>query len=578
MIDESTPHGLSLNRDPEVLRTLVEGALVGIYLIQDGRFHYCNPQMADIFGYERPEDIVGLTVPELVWPEDRDLVIGNVQRRIDGGVKSIQYDFRGLRRDGEPVPVEVRGTATVYRGRPAVIGTIVDITQRRRQEQRIRRLAYFDPLSRLPNRRFLTRQTRHDLALAKRQGQPLSLLYVDLNRFKVINDNWGHRFGDGILKGVAHRFQTVIRESDTLARLGGDEFVLLLPDTDEADAVQVAEKLGDSLDAAICVGGMDLRVSVSIGVATHPEHGDSFSELLKHADIAMYKAKHRGEPVCRYRRSDSQALEQQVSFERELERALDEGELFLHFQPRISLRTGQVDSVEALARWSRHGQELVGPAQFIAMAEESGLIHRLGEWVLEEACTQVLRWSSEGLALRVAINLSGRELDRGHIVARFRSALDRYGVDSGQLEVEITESAAVRDIEKQFEQLTALRRLGIRIAVDDFGTGYSSLRYLHRLPLDIVKIDRCFISDLDEREGASRMIETIVALARSLGCTTVAEGVETETQAQALRGFGCDQVQGFHYCPPVSASELSALWRLGTLGMAGGAGPIARST
>jgi diguanylate cyclase (GGDEF)-like protein/PAS domain S-box-containing protein len=567
MSDRPTLGQLDCVRDPAVFRTLVESALVGVYLIQDERFLYVNPQLAEMFRYGSAEEVIGLRVADLVWPADRSTVIGNIRSRIAGDTQSVRYQFRGLSADGDPVAVEVRGTATMHEGRRAVIGTIIDISAQQRQEQRIRRLAYFDALSHLPNRRYLTRQARHDIALARRLGRCLSLLYVDLDRFKVINDNWGHRFGDAVIKAVARRFQEQVRDSDTLARLGGDEFVLLLPDTGEDEALALADRLDASLREPVRVSGMDMRVSASMGIATQPEHGNSLDELLKHADIAMYKAKRSGQTACCYRRDDSLRLRRQVDLERELAQALDDSDLFLHFQPRVNLRDGSVESVEALARWSRHGQELVSPAVFIAAAEESGLIHRLGQWALEEACRQAAQWEAEGLPLRVAVNVSGREMDRGRIVDRFESVLAASGLAAERLEVEITESAAVRDMEAQNEQLSALRRLGVRIAVDDFGTGYSSLRYLHLLPLDAVKIDRSFVQDIDDPGGVSRrVVETIIALAGNLGCETVAEGIETAGQAATLRELGCRYGQGFHYCAPVAASQVSALWKLGALG------------
>ncbi|MDY6941478.1 MAG: EAL domain-containing protein [Pseudomonadota bacterium] len=543
---------------------LIERALFGVYLIQNGCFSYVNPRLADIFGYSGPDEIIGMRVEDLVVPEDRSLVENNIERRVDGETDCLHYEFRGLRADGSSCHVEVRGHKTRLAGQSGVFGTLVDNTERRAHEARIRHLAFFDPLTGFPNRRLLQEQAPQDIALAKRQQRPLALLYLDLNRFKYINDTWGHTVGDQLLMQVARRFRRCVRASDTVARLGGDEFVFLLPDTDEDRAETVVRRILHALEQPIEAAGHKLRVSASIGVVSFPGHGDHLDDLMKHADIAMYKAKLSGQVFAHFELADAERLRSRVEMERELEKAIDNGQLELHYQPRVELTTGRIASVEALVRWRHPDRGLIPPGEFIELAEESGSIFRLGDWVMREAARQIKIWRQAGHDIRVAINLSAKELNRGDLVERIESMLAQTHVPATWLEVEITETMAMDDIRAQGQLLGRLKELGILISIDDFGTGYSSLKYIHDLPVDALKIDRSFVSQINTPRD-NGIVEVVITLARKLGLTTVAEGVERVDQVLALEQMGCEQAQGFLFSRPAPADQMSKVLAEGGL-------------
>ena len=543
-------------------RTLVEKSLAGVYMTAGDRFLYVNPMFAEIFGY-RPEEIVGqLTVADLVHPDDLATVQENLRRRYDREIASANYRFRVKRKTGETITVEVMGSGVEIDGRRVVLGTLLDVTENQRAHEHIEHLANHDVLTDLPNRHHIEERANLLIARALRDGSRLTCLYVDLDRFKNVNDTLGHDLGDRLLKEASRRMLRCLRGEDVLARMGGDEFTVLLPGADHEVAARVAQRLIRELNAPFSLDGKLIRVGGSIGAAELTGRDDDFNTLWRRADIAMYRAKRRRGTFAFFEASQELELSQRVRIERDLEPGLDAGEFSLHYQPRIDVRTGRSDSAEALLRWNHPDLGFVSPAQFIPVAEESGLIHRLGSWVLDQACAQVAAWRRSGIDMRVAVNLSVVELQARDIVQRVDRILGERGVDGSQIEIEITESAAMLNPDQSIAVISALRDRGIEISIDDFGTGYSSLSYLKRIPATYLKIDRCFLQNITGPESNdtvdSDIIRAIVALGRSLGMEIIAEGVEIPGQQEFLYGHGCYLAQGYHYSKPLPVVELEA--------------------
>ena len=445
------------------------------------------------------------------------------------------------------------------------IAIFSDITERKENEARIEHLAYHDALTGLPNRFALQARLAQSLADARRNGTQVALMFIDLDHFKTINDSLGHDIGDQLLMTVARRISATLRESDTVARLGGDEFVIVVPGVGSPeDAARVAEKVIEHVGEPLALAGHKLHTSPSIGIGIFPTDGHNAETLMKNADIAMYYAKQHGRNAYRFFTADMNAVAtERLMLETQLRAALDRGQISLVYQPQIHLATGIIVGVEALARWNHPERGLVMPETFIPVAEETGLIIPLGAWVIEEACRQAAAWRSAGMPpLRMSVNLSPQQF-RDHALARHvGEILERTGLPADSLELELTESAMMRDTEHVIETLRALRDLGVHIAVDDFGAGYSSLAYLKRLPIDRLKIDRSFVADMEQNANGVAIANGIVALATTLGLSVTAEGIETPTQLEILRSFDCTDGQGFLFSRPLPPDELGTYLQL----------------
>jgi len=426
----------------------------------------------------------------------------------------------------------------------------------------LRHLATHDALTGLPNRVLLDDRLAQAIAHADRDLQPFAVLMLDLDRFKLINDSFGHRSGDMVLNEVARRLQGLVRSIDTVARVGGDEFVLVVsPSAARADAEEIGKRANAILSAPFPVEGVDLRVSSSIGIAFYPTDGGSAESVLAHADAAMYCAKERGRNnyQCFNPGMKSVALER-VSLESELHLALKFEQFELFYQPKVDTASGDIHSAEALIRWRHPQRGLIQPAEFIPLAEECGLIHQIGAWVLREACRQCAVWQRAGQPpLRVAVNVAASQFRRGDLLDVVRSALQTVQLEPRFLEIELTESAVMTNPEDSAAVLEQLSRMGVLVSVDDFGTGYSSMSYLRRFPIDKLKIDRSFIADLSTRADDASIVQAIVSLAHGLRLKVVAEGVETLEQLKFLRSVGCDQYQGYHFSKPLPAAEFAEL-------------------
>ncbi len=445
------------------------------------------------------------------------------------------------------------------------------VEELRDSEARMARLARYDSLTGLPNRHLFRDRLREAMARADRTGRPMALMFVDLDHFKQINDSLGHVVGDGVLQAVAERLRETMRDGDTVARLGGDEFTIICESlVDATSAMQIAAKVREALAAPLVVDGRDFTVSASIGIACHVPGSDDSDSLLRAADIAMYRAKDGGRNAyALFVPEMAVQVGKRIRMETLLRQALERGEFALVYQPKVDLATGRIAGVEALLRW--HSDELgaVPPSDFIPLAEEMGLIVDIGEWVLGVACAQGAAWLREGLpSIVMAVNLSPRELKDQRLLDRIARVLRDSGFPAASLELELTEGVVMDNVKKNIETLTAIRALGVRLAVDDFGTGYSSLAYLSRLPIQTLKIDRAFVVPMVGDVNAMTLVSTMVTLAHSLALEVVAEGVETAAQRHLLRTMGCDQIQGYVFSPPVTADAVARLVREQTATMA----------
>lgn len=542
----------------------------------DGTIRSWNPGAARLYGWTEDE-MCGRPI-EILLPPECEEEGEQISDALLAG-RSIEIaDTTRLRRDGSEVAVSV-SSSPVRDASGEIIGasTIArDITAQKQAQmaqeqaqQTIRRQAEHDSLTGLPNR------ARFHAALgeALANGKPLAVLFVDLDMFKRVNDSLGHAAGDHLLREVAARFQTCLGPQDLLARMGGDEFTLLLhpPQADgrsgkalKETAEETAQHLLNALAQPVFVGGHSLHVAASIGISLAPQDGRDAETLIKHADLAMYRAKDEGRNCWHlFTAALIEAAHEKLTLENSLRHAIRAGELTVFYQPQVSLRTGSVLGVEALVRWQHPQWGMVSPGRFIPLAEESGLILPLGRWVLREACRQAARWARSGEIRRVSVNLSARQLGEPGLVAQVRDILEETGLPPACLDLELTESALIAQGEAVSARLSALRALGVRIAVDDFGTGYSSLAYLRRFPLDILKVDRSFISGLAEPGAEGRrnqaVVRAVVDMAHALSLEVIAEGVETEEQRTIMAALGCDEMQGFLFSPPVPPARLEEL-------------------
>jgi len=449
-------------------------------------------------------------------------------------------------------------------------GVIQDVTAREQSAERIRKLAYFDSLTQLPNRESFRLLVEAAVSQARRYNRNLAVFYLDLDDFKRINDTLGHSAGDALLKIIGERLRDELRggdiatrispaeQTEPAARLGGDEFAMLLSEIRNAeDAAVVGQRILKALSLPIRLQTQDVFVTPSIGIAVYPTDGDDCETLLKHADVAMYEAKHSGKNVYRFfHPSMNESAHRRLKMDSHLRQALDRGELSLVYQPQINVDTGEVDGVEALLRWNNSELGVVSPEEFIPLAEENGLILSIGEWVLMQACTQTKKWRDEGIELRVAVNISVLQFVRSDFVELVAHAIKETGLEPDALELEITETLLAKDSDGAIKTLHALKDLGVRLSIDDFGTGYSSLNYLKRFPIDRLKIDQSFVKDLASDSDDSAIVSAIIGMAEGMDLKVTAEGVETKEQTSALRQKGCDELQGYLFSRPIDPAEL----------------------
>jgi len=541
-------------------RQLFEQNVAGVYRVAlDGRVLDLNVAMAQMLGVSRSEMLSRNARLSYFDPADRESWVSQL---VEKGAL-VNYLHRLRRRDGSPVWI-MENCSLIddpVTGDPVVLGTAIDITDRKALEDRLETLAYRDPLTGLANRRMLQQMAEKALARAGREREHVALLYVDIVRFKRINDVLGHSAGDQVLREIAVRFAGFVRAADTLARVGGDEFALLLvaPGTTEA-AIQPARKMREAMSRPFVIDGQPFHVDARIGIALYPDHAATFDELLSRADLANHQASGDDGAVVVFKPLDVRHGRAELMLEERFRDALEEDEFILHYQPIFRLPDGRPAGVEGLLRWKQPDGRLLGADQFISVAEQTGLIRRLDRWALRHALRQIRLWNGLCTPGWVALNLTPSTLDDPSFPSHVASALDEFGVEPRILALEITERVTMRDPRIAARVLNDLKSLGLRIVIDDFGQGHSSLAYLRDFPVDALKIDRQFIGRLGSDSRDERLVEGIIALSRGLGIDLIAEGVEQASQLAWLRESGCAFAQGFHLHYPVAPDTVASLF------------------
>lgn len=548
-------------------RSLFENATEGIFqTTPDGRYINANPALARIYGHLNPETLI-MVLQDIqhqlyVDPARREEFVRQMSERgkvhnfesqvytRDGGVIWISENARAVKDANDEV--------TFYEG------TVVDITERKHHEEELQYQASHDSLTGLPNRMLLLDRIEHAIGRAKRESQKVAVIFLDLDHFKLINDSLGHHAGDRLLLEMAARLRSCVRNQDTVARQGGDEFVLVLTEQeDEPGLIHIVQRLLDVITQPWTEAQHEYSLSCSIGISCFPRDGETADTLLRCADTAMYKAKEIGRNTFHFYRPElNQVVTERLELESSLRHALERNEFQVYYQPRIDVASGRIIGAEALIRWDYPGQGLIPPDRFIPIAEETGLIVPIGQWILHEACRQNQAWQDAGLpSISVSVNLSPIQFRHPGLVEEVGKALQQSGLDPRYLELELTESFVMHDAERINVAMSALKGLGVDLAVDDFGTGYSSLSYLKRFPVDRLKVDKSFVRDIDTDPDDAAIVHAIITLGHALGLKVVAEGVETREHLEFLQQHGCDELQGYYFSQPVPAQKLESLLR-----------------
>ena len=576
----------------QLYRYLVDSSPDIIYTLnQEGRFSFINDRAEQLLGFTR-EQLIGKHYSTVVHDDDlerayyvfnerrvgeratrnvelrlKSLNGDDAERTFDNTLMTLSFNSMGMyANDGSLRKMEFYGTYGVAR----------DVTDRKRAEELISYQAYHDILTDLPNRILFKDRLGLAMIHSKRNETELAVMFVDLDRFKLVNDTLGHIKGDELLQQVAGRLKESLRRGDTLARLGGDEFTIFLPEMQSREDVQtVAEKFLERLQQAFFLDGHEVYISASIGIAVYPTDGESIDDLLRHADIAMYQVKADGKNgYSFYCPKMLDASYQKITLEQSLRRALEQGELEMYYQPQVDVRTGEIVGAEGLMRWNHPERGLLTAGEFLPFAEENGLMIPISDWMLDALCRDLVQWNAAGgEPVRLSLNLSPQYLDRGDFVEKMRDALTRYAISPTQIEVEITENICIRNPQYAIDQLNRLCQLGVSVAIDDFGTGYSSLAYLHRFPVHTIKIDQSFIKEIQRDNGHFPVVLAIISIAKGLGLNLVAEGVETSIQAHYLEQSGCTTMQGFLFYQPLSRRAFVQLLRDKLAAAAAGANP-----
>jgi diguanylate cyclase (GGDEF)-like protein/PAS domain S-box-containing protein len=581
---------------------IFDHAMVGIVFLKDRKVSRCNRRFEEIFGYG-PGELAGSSSRNWYLSEEDWLEAGRRCYEPFSAGLAFEGEMLLAKKDGSPLYCDVRSKAIdpknlalgsiwitmdisdrkraeaalaqahvelerIVEDRTRQLSQTVaelnrEIVQRKADQERIRQLAHYDPLTGLPNRTLLADRSEHAISIAQRGGTPLALIFLDLDHFKNVNDSLGHRVGDELLKALSQRLRAVVREQDTVSRLGGDEFILVLPGTDAEGAAHVASKLLETAAQPYHLERHELTITPSIGIALFPHDGADFDTLSKCADAAMYRAKQDGRNTFRFFTPEMQARsDRTLQLENALRRALERQQFELHYQPQMALADGRIVGAEALLRWRHPELGMVSPGEFIPIAENSGLILPIGEWVLRSAARQARAWMDAGLPqLSVSVNLSAVQFRQAHLPDLVGRILQEAGLPPERLELELTEGAAMEDPRAAIAMMDSLHERGIRMAIDDFGTGYSSLSYLKRFQAYKLKIDQSFVRDITVDPEDRAIVGAIISLAGALGLQTIAEGVETEGQLAFLREHGCHEVQGYLFGRPMAAAEFERLVR-----------------
>lgn len=529
-----------------------------LFFRRDGQLIEANEAALKTYGYTR-EEILSLNVSDLRSPEAKGTLAEHLK---NAETASVPYETTHQRKDGGIFPVEVNAQVTTLNGERVMFAIVRDITDRKRAEETINHLAFHDPLTDLPNRTLFFDRLGVALNRASRNKQMLAVMFLDLDRFKFVNDLLGHAAGDKLLKNVARKIKRCIRANDTVARMGGDEFTILLPEVKrEQDAAKVANKILEALRKPWVVNGYKFHLTTSIGIALYPNDGTDKESLTKNADTAMYRAKEIGDNYQFFTPAMNALTVERMQTEQDLRKALEKGEFEVYYQPQVNTGMGIIVGVEALLRWNHPDRGVICPPEFILPAEDLGLIIPIGEWVLRTACNQIKAWQEACVRpLKLAVNLSPYQFRQKDLLEKIQQIVEETGLDPHLLELEITESTAMQDVEFSVSTMRKLRNMGIGIAIDDFGTGYSSLNYLRRFPITTLKVDRSFVNDVLEDAEDAAIVGTIIVLARNLKLKVIVEGVETQAQQEFFEKHNCYEMQGHLFSYPVPAREMEKLF------------------
>lgn len=547
--------------------SIFEHATEGIFqTTPEGRYLDANPALARIYGHASPDALIDhlhdISRQLYVLPERRAEFVRLMQEH--GAVRN--FESQVFRHDGRIIWISENARAVKNADGSVQFfeGTVVDITERRQHEAELEYQASHDSLTGLPNRSLLRDRIEQAIAKARRDNKRVAVVFVDLDHFKLINDSLGHHVGDRLLLEVADRLMTCVRSHDTVARQGGDEFVLVLTEQHgEDESLAIVSRLLDVISQPWVDEGQEYGLSCSVGISCYPKDGDDPDALLRCADAAMYQAKASGRSTYHvYTPELNQAISERLELENSLRHALERDEFRVYYQPRIAVASGHIIGAEALIRWDCPGKGLIPPDSFISIAEETGLIIPIGQWILQEACRQNSAWQQAGLLpISISVNLSPIQFRHAGLVQSVADALQQANLHPACLELELTESFVMHDAERINVAMQALKALGVDIAVDDFGTGYSSLSYLKRFPVDRLKVDKSFVRDIDSDPDDAAIVRAIITLGHALGLKVVAEGVETRAHLEFLQQHGCDELQGYYFSRPVPAAEMEALLR-----------------
>lgn len=560
-ITEAKRAETALREAEERYRTVVELCPDAILVQQDGVITFANQAATALLAAENMDRIVGRSLFRFIDPDSHDIgreIIASI--RPGEAVRRTEEKLSRL--DGSEVDVDIHACSFMHKGRFAVLLIMRDITERKKSAEQMAYLAHYDSLTGLPNRTLFNERLSHALNIAERPGRSLEILFLDLDRFKEVNDTLGHDTGDLLLKETAERLQGILRESDTVARLAGDEFVVLVENVDEPHrGAAIAGKILAAFAPPFLRDREPLHITTSIGISSFPTDGIDAETLLKKADIAMYRAKNSGRNSYRYYSAEmNMHTVERLTLEYALHHAVEENQLALHYQPKVDVSSNRIVGMEALLRWKHPTMGWISPDKFIPLAEKSGMIHVIGAWTIRTACTQNKSWQ-EAFAerLQVAVNLSPLQLSDHNLVSSIAQILKETGLDPGYLELEIAESAVMANPEKAVRMLNALHDIGVSVAIDDFGTGHSSLAYLKQFPVHTVKIDRSFVRGIPHNRGDAAIAKAIIGLAHSFECDVVAEGTETRQQFEFLREHDCNSVQGYYFSEPLIAERFAEL-------------------